>query len=79
MMSNQAYFVSLVVLPNVITGPGEYVTRCGELVTIVEVGGRAAKFECLGVYPNGPSERWHRSGRLLPSRETDNDIVRAAT
>lgn len=76
-MSNPAYFVPLVILWDVITGPGEYVTRCGEVVSIDSADCRAAKLDCLGSYADGTRERWHRSGRIMASREMVNDIVRA--
>jgi hypothetical protein len=71
---SSGYFAPLVLLQEVITQPGNYVTRCGETVK-VETASRKHQFACHGSYPNGISESWHRSGRILASRETDNDIV----
>lgn len=74
---SSAYFAPLVTLPTVITEPGEYVTRCGELITIHKASSRHC-FGCHGVYQNGIVESWHHSGRILADRETANDIVRSA-
>jgi len=61
---------SHIVLPTIITGPGEYRTRCGETVTIDTVGRFAT-----GRYSDGVPETWDVSGRLLPFNESKNDIV----
>lgn len=76
-MKSQAYFCSMVVLPTVVTGPGAYVTRCGETVT-VDVASTRHEFGCHGTYPGNIRESWHKSGRLFASRETANDIVKPA-
>lgn len=74
---NSAYFAPLVTLPTVIDGPGAYVTRCGETV-LIDAASSKHCFGCRGVYENGGiADSWHRSGRILASRETANDIVRA--
>jgi hypothetical protein len=75
-MPSHAFFASLVALPDVITGPGQYVTRCGDIVTINSAGGRAARFDCFGAYSDGTRESWHRGGRIMASCQTANDIVR---
>jgi hypothetical protein len=65
-----------VVLPTIVTGPGEYVTRCGERVTINEVRpGRGEPYAAQGVYANGVEEAWDVSGRLYPTILSNNDIV----
>lgn len=61
----------------VINGPGEYLTRSGEVVTIEGIQ-PGLLFKCVGAYADGTRENWHPSGRLLPGRETQNDIVREA-
>jgi hypothetical protein len=72
------YYVQLITLAVVIDGPGEYLTRCGDRVTIAttstghDLGNRGSYAEC------GTRESWHRSGRISASRETSNDIVRRA-
>lgn len=76
-MATNAYFLPLATLPAVIAGPGNYITRSGEPVTIAKASGRH-DFGCNGTYRNGVDERWHKSGRLLAGCETANDIVRAA-
>ncbi len=74
----------LVSLPTVITAPGRYRTRAGEIVTIDRVGRpehlsfadvdpRAGLAD--GHYPNGVTEVWDVSGRLLPFSQSDNDII----
>ena len=72
-----AYFASMVTLPIIIAGPGQYVTRGGEPVTI-ERASTTHGFNCYGVYANGVRDSWHRSGRLYAGTESRNDIVRAA-
>lgn len=72
-----AWFAALVVLPVVIDAPGEYVTRCGERVTI-EVAVHSCSFACLGRYPCGTRDYWHESGRLYFDALSANDIVSKA-
>jgi hypothetical protein len=76
MTKPSTYFVPLFNLPTVILAPGPYLTRCGEVVLVTVVSPRHDFGCCHGVYPNGVAERWHRSGRIMASRETENDIVR---
>lgn len=71
---NWAYFVPLVALPAVISGPGAYVTRSGETVFVTQAS-RHNDFGCTGHYASGQSDHWHRSGRLFAGCESDNDIV----
>lgn len=77
MSRNTAYFAPLVCLPTVIVEPGDYITRCGEIVSVSVVSSRH-DFGCKGNYTNEVRESWHRTGRLFASRETANDIVRTA-
>lgn len=76
--------LKLVILPYVIQGPGDYVTRCGERVSITSVDSgthyspRDSYSSCRGTYSCGTVESWHPSGRLYTSRECQNDIVRKA-
>lgn len=73
-----AYFAAFVNLPVVIDEPGEYITRCGETVTIRKASSRH-DFGCNGTYDNcGTDESWHKSGRLQATRESNNDIVAKA-
>jgi hypothetical protein len=75
-----AYFVPLVPLPIVISEPGDYITRCGELVT-VEQASRKNDFGNVGYYgatEEQITERWHRSGRVSATRESVNDVVSRA-
>ena len=69
-----AYFAPLVTLPVIIGEPGSYRTRGGEVVTIEFISLRH-DFHCRGVYPNGRTEGWHKSGRLYAGAFSDNDIV----
>lgn len=71
-----AYYAPLVLAPMVIVAPGEYVTRCGETVTVTAASARH-EHGCVGQYPNEVREAWHRSGRIFANMETQNDIVRA--
>jgi hypothetical protein len=64
-----AFFLSF---PVVITTPGQYVTRSGEVVTVDDVSDHHWK---PGMYSCGTIERWHRSGRIFSGQETANDIV----
>ncbi|WP_432263472.1 hypothetical protein [Cupriavidus sp. TMH.W2] len=73
-----AYFASLVTKPDIITAPGNYVTRSGELVTITVVSWRQ-DHGCIGTYGDGKIvDKWHKSGRIFAGAESGNDIVRAA-
>lgn len=72
---SSAYFAPLVTRPTVIRQPGKYITRKGEVVTITAVSGRH-DFGCVGSYPNGVSEGWHRCGRIFATSLTENDIIR---
>lgn len=71
-----AYFAPLVTLPDVITKPGRYRTRSGEIVTITTIS-RAHNYGCLGAYADGIAEGWHKSGRLYAERECLNDVISA--
>jgi hypothetical protein len=72
-----AYFAPLVTLPVIIDAPGQYLTRCGEIVTVRRTSMRNG-FECTGEYSSGVVEAWHRSGRLYSSLTSRNDIVAKA-
>ena len=76
-MTMSSYFTPLVTLPAIITAPGSYRTRCGDVVRVDSVSTRH-DFGCKGSYAGGPAESWHKSGRLLATSETRNDIVAAA-
>lgn len=71
------YFLPLLTLPTILTGPGCYITRRGDTVT-VEVASSRNDFRCWGQYASGVAEGWHRTGRILATSETANDIIRAA-
>jgi hypothetical protein len=75
--TSNALFAAFLTLPSVITGPGRYVTRGGEVVS-VGVASTRHDFGCSGAYSTGQAEGWHKSGRLYFGRETANDIVMPA-
>lgn len=71
------YYLPLITLPALIEAPGEYLTRDGELVVIEKVSSKLGD-TCAGYYKaSGIPERWHKTGRILASSETPNDIVKA--
>nr|WP_194151607.1 hypothetical protein [Pseudomonas caspiana] len=70
-----SYFVPLITLPDVINEPGEYLTRGGDRVTIDHASTRH-DYGCVGFYVECESpDKWHKSGRILATSETRNDIV----
>lgn len=71
---SSADFRPLVTLPLVIDSPGEYLTRCGEIV-LIDLVSTKHNFGCVGVYASGLLDRWHKSGRLYFDARSDNDIV----
>jgi hypothetical protein len=71
-----AYFAPLVILPDLITEPGDYLTRAGDIVTIAAVS-RRHDYGCAGQYVTGVPDRWHKSGRLYAHTVSQNDIVAA--
>ena len=76
-----AYFYPLIFPPTVITEPGQYKTRCGEIVTVESTSAKHNDFENRGFYGTKEAridEGWHRTGRINASRETANDIVSRA-
>jgi hypothetical protein len=75
---SSAYFAPLVTRPIIITKPGSYRTRSGEVVTITKVS-ILHDFGCEGTYSDGTQEFWHKSGRIQAHRETSNDITEAVT
>lgn len=78
-MNPIAWSTSFILLPTIITEPGDYITRCGERVTIYTTAAQTrAPFNCYGHYSNGTVETWHKSGRLYFGQECANDIVRKA-
>jgi hypothetical protein len=62
----------------VITRPGRYTTRSGEVVTIERLGGYGG-YWAYGQYADGTVESWFVSGRLLPLYQSLNDIVGSAS
>jgi len=74
---SKADYASLVTRPDVITQPGNYVTRRGEIVTITAASTKH-DHGCIGTYPEGTREHWHKSGRIYFGIQCENDIVRRA-
>lgn len=69
------YFGPLVTMPTIITEPGQYLTRSGELVEITKVSA-FHEFACAGTYAEAARrDDWHKSGRLYATLECANDIV----
>lgn len=74
-----AYFVPLITLPVTIDEPGEYLTRGGDRVTIDRASTRH-DYGCVGSYVKcGTADKWHKSGRILATSETPNDLVSKAS
>lgn len=73
-MASSVYFAPLVTKPTIITEPGQYRTRGGEIVTVQGVS-KQHDFGCTGHYAHGTRERWHKSGRIFAVAESQNDIV----
>lgn len=73
MINPEKYFATL---PTVITGPGNYRTRSGEVVIITRLRqARRHGFNCIGRYPSGVIDAWPKTGRLYFNITSDNDIV----
>ncbi len=72
-MSYAAY-AQLVLLDVVITEPGDYLTRSGEVVEVFRTSSRH-DHECYGRYASGQTDHWHKSGRLYFGMQSANDIV----
>ena len=70
------YYLPLLTLPTIVTGPGSYLARCGATVTIESASTRN-DLRCYGHYSSGVREGWHKSGRILATSQTANDIVSA--
>lgn len=72
-----AYLYPLILLPVIIDAPGKYKTRCGETVEVTKTSNKH-DFGCHGTYEGNIAERWHKSGRIFASQESNNDIVEKA-
>lgn len=69
------YFIPLFTLPDIIDAPGEYLTRGGDRV-MIDCASTRHNYGCVGSYlVCGTAEKWHKSGRILATSETRNDIV----
>jgi len=78
-MNPAVWSTAFILLPTVITEPGDYITRKGEHVTVYTTAGKTRSgYTCYGHYADGTTETWHPSGRLYFCQECDNDIVRKA-
>lgn len=61
-------------LPVIITEPGKYLTRKGEVVDILTTTRRSV-YKCGGNFSCGTYDYWMDNGRRWPSRENDHDVV----
>lgn len=61
-------------LPEIVTCNGFYVTRQGEVVEILQKSEAVPQF-FAGRYSSGVYDMWHKSGRMFPSTDSDNDII----
>ena len=78
-MNPAAWSTAFILLPTIITEPGDYITRKGERVTVYTTAAQTVRpFNCYGNYSDGTQEAWHRTGRLYFGQECDNDIVHKA-
>ena len=73
-LNPNAWMARFVTMPTIITGPGQYVTRGGERVTIHQASSNH-DFGCLGSYSNGIRDGWHKCGRLNFGQLSNNDII----
>lgn len=70
-----AYCYPFIFQEVIIDGPGEYLTRGGERVTIDQASS-SLSFDCAGRYADcGTQDRWSKSGRLFAGTLSQNDIV----
>lgn len=77
--SMSVYFIPLFTLPDIIDAPGEYLTRGGDRVMIDRASTRH-DYGCVGSYAAcGTADKWHKSGRILATSETRNDVVGKAS
>lgn len=71
--------MQFITLPVVIDGPGSYLTRGGDVVTVEQISsglGFGYQNRAVGRYSNGTVEFWScRGGRVLPYYLSRNDIV----
>jgi hypothetical protein len=77
-MTNNSRLYAFVVLPTIIDGPGEYITRSGECICVTDIimGPLGLPHSAKGIYQwIAVHETWDISGRILPSTLTPNDIV----
>lgn len=70
-----ATHVAYILQPVVVTGPGVYETRGGELARVERINERGL-FRCRGTYACGIAESWPVSGRIFPYTQSCNDLVR---
>lgn len=78
-MNLKVWSTAFILLPTIITAPGEYLTRGGDKVTVYTTAANTAStFKCYGHYPDGRVETWHKSGRIYFGQECANDIVKPA-
>lgn len=66
-------------LPIIITKPGKYRTRCGEVVTITSTGRNLVweQWGAVGTFPEGIVDSWNINGRRTSMAENRHDIIEA--
>lgn len=57
-LSSKSYLAPLVTQLSIIVEPGQYMTRCGEVV-MIDVTSDDNDFGCTGTYADGRFESWH--------------------
>jgi hypothetical protein len=76
-MSKHYACMQHLLLPVVVHGPGKYLTRGGETVTVEKIANVwGYNNRADGKYSNGVAESWSvRGGRVLPYSLSQNDII----
>lgn len=79
-MTKTAYHIvtKFIPLPRIIDAPGKYRTRGGDVVEVFHIAERrdpSGWHRAWGEYDDGVKECWEISGLILPTLETDNDII----
>ena len=79
MINNNYMFIptAFITMPRIITGPGQYITRGGETITIDSMLD-CRFYGAVGRYSCGTNEKWGISGRIFAGMTSNNDVVRPA-
>lgn len=76
MKATSSAYLNRATYPVVITEPGKYQTKGGDVVTITEVPFTAYRPVCKGTYSNGVEDHWTPSGHIFPAMDSLNDLVK---